>query len=72
MLRSLSRQRALAWFREKGLALTEGRVYKAELGQVDCAWAGNAVWGYRPISEVGGVFLEMRELMPAGDFWNWA
>ena len=72
MLRSLSRQRALAWFREKGLALTEGRVYKAELGQVGYAWAGNAVWGYRPISEVGGIFLEMRELMPVGDFWNWA
>lgn len=71
MLRSLSRQRGLAWFREKGLTLKERRFFQSELNQVGWAWAGNAVWGYRPISALGGVGLEMRELIPVGEFWSW-
>jgi branched-chain amino acid aminotransferase len=71
MLRSLSRQRGGDWFREKGLILNERRFFKSELDRVGFAWAGNAVWGYRPISALGGVGLEMRELMPVVEFWNW-
>lgn len=71
MLRSLARQRSLDWFGEKGIIGIGGRIYQWELPQVRSAWAGNAVWGYRPVSGIGEILMEKRELMPVGEFWNW-
>jgi branched-subunit amino acid aminotransferase/4-amino-4-deoxychorismate lyase len=71
MLRSLSRARGVEWLNKKGFSVIDGVLFESALQEVRFAWAGNSVWGYRPVSMLGGVSLPIRALMPVGEFWDW-